>query len=264
MQTQATPSTAGLVELARRYWGISMVRGVIAIIFGLLAIFWPSLTFNLFMYIFGVFALIQGIDLLANAYTQYHVPGQEQDQAFTRTYTPVNQAGETTSETFTRGESSARVYETTSTGYAGTGARAQATPLPPRTVKSWTVLTVEGALSILCGLLAMFLPGVIGSLALYALAAWILFTAVSAFSQTQQRGLIQFVIGVLAVILFVAVFLNPLQIIHSLLWLIGLFSLVMGVLLVARGLTYNATTAQERDYEARHFGPRRYEPRYEG
>lgn len=264
MQTQ-TFIPPGLVELARRYWGISIVRGVIAIIFGLLAIFWPQMTFTLFMYIFGVFALIQGIDLLANAYSQYHIPGQGQESVFTHTYTPVNQASEAARETVARDEATpAPVDEVMRAGYAGTSERRQATPLPPRTVKSWTVLTVEGALSILCGLLALFLPGVLGSLALYAVAGWILFTAVSAFSQTQQRGLVQFVIGVLAVILFVAVFLNPLQIIHSLLWLIGLFSLVMGVLLIARALTYNVATAQERDYAARHFRPRRYEPRYEG
>src|SRR6266852_3034915 len=37
------------IRVARRYWDMSLVRGVVAIIFGLLAIFWPHLTFTLFM-----------------------------------------------------------------------------------------------------------------------------------------------------------------------------------------------------------------------
>jgi len=55
------------MQIARRYWGMSLVRGIVAIIFGLLAILWPHLTFAIFMFIFGIFAIVEGVILIGNA-----------------------------------------------------------------------------------------------------------------------------------------------------------------------------------------------------
>ena len=53
----------------------------------------------------------------------------------------------------------------------------------------------------------------------------------------------------LGVILALFVFFRPLTIIHSLLWIIGVFALVMGVMLVLRGLLHNAITRTTRPME---------------
>lgn len=47
--------------LERRLWGLGIAQGVLAILFGVLALFWPSLTVALFIILFGVFVLIWGI-----------------------------------------------------------------------------------------------------------------------------------------------------------------------------------------------------------
>src|SRR5258707_9108473 len=61
------------LKIAQRYWGMSLVRGVVAIIFGLLAIFWPHLTFAVFMLVFGIFAIVEGCILFGSAFTQHTV-----------------------------------------------------------------------------------------------------------------------------------------------------------------------------------------------
>jgi uncharacterized membrane protein HdeD (DUF308 family) len=45
-----------------------MILGLCALLFGIVAIVWPHLTFLIFLYIFGVYAVIQGCILMANAF----------------------------------------------------------------------------------------------------------------------------------------------------------------------------------------------------
>jgi len=47
--------------LERRLWGLGIAQGVLAILFGVLALFWPGLTVALFIVLFGVFVLIWGV-----------------------------------------------------------------------------------------------------------------------------------------------------------------------------------------------------------
>jgi uncharacterized membrane protein HdeD (DUF308 family) len=49
-----------LNKLARKWWAIAL-RGVAAIIFGILALVWPSLTVLTLVLLFGAFAFIDGI-----------------------------------------------------------------------------------------------------------------------------------------------------------------------------------------------------------
>jgi len=48
-------------QMYRRYWWMLLIRGVIAVLFGLAAIFWTGLTALVLVYLFGAFALIDGI-----------------------------------------------------------------------------------------------------------------------------------------------------------------------------------------------------------
>ncbi len=230
--------TSDTMNLARRYWGMELVRGLAAIIFGLLAVFWPHLTFGLFISIFGVYAIIEGLILCVNGFSQ--------------SSGAANQAG-TGSSTYrsTLGNESAG-YRATTTGESGTARSTSGTYQPGAGLyqrmtgrSNWGALLVEGVLSILCGILALALPMFVGRLVLYAVAAWAIFKGVGFLMQTQKRGWIMGVIGVLAIILALVLFFNPLSIVRTFLWIVGVFSLIMGALLVVRSLQHNASKAHE-------------------
>jgi uncharacterized membrane protein HdeD (DUF308 family) len=46
-----------MMNLSRNWW-LVVVRGVLAILFGLIALFWPGLTFFLLILMFGVYAIV--------------------------------------------------------------------------------------------------------------------------------------------------------------------------------------------------------------
>lgn len=228
------------LKIAQRYWGMSLVRGIIAIAFGLLAILWPHLTFKLFMVVFGIFAIVEGVILIGNAFTQrtVHTPNTTHAQRVD----PAARANEQPYRTPSEAEAREQFAY---------GARSQAQPQAQPNVTGFIThkanrgtLMIEGILSIICGILALILPGVIGALALYAVAAWAAFKGIGALMQAGTRGWVLGVIGVLGVILALIVLFRPLAIIHSLLWIVGVFALIMGIMLVARALTHKNATAR--------------------
>lgn len=50
-----------LSPVAKQLWGLGIAFGVVSILFGILALFWPGLTVSLFILMFGVFVLVWGI-----------------------------------------------------------------------------------------------------------------------------------------------------------------------------------------------------------
>ncbi|MEA5502752.1 HdeD family acid-resistance protein [Halotia wernerae UHCC 0503] len=54
-------------RLARNWWTVAL-RGVLAIIFGLVALFWPKITLTAFVFIFAAFVLVSGILLAIAAF----------------------------------------------------------------------------------------------------------------------------------------------------------------------------------------------------
>ncbi|HEY0754618.1 MAG TPA: DUF308 domain-containing protein [Ktedonobacteraceae bacterium] len=226
-------TTPAPLQIARRYWGMSLVRGVVAIIFGLLAIFWPHLTFTLFMLVFGIFAIVEGFILLGSSFAQPVVD--------TSTDTYARRADPRAREPYARNAAASA-----SESFASGGERFQeqrgGIERATRVKTNRSTLMIEGVLSIACGILALFLPGSIGTLALYVIAAWALFKGVGALMQMGTRGWVLGVIGVLGILLALIVLFNPLRIIHSLIVVIGIFALLSGVMLVLRSLRHNAKT----------------------
>lgn len=227
---------SGHPEAARRFWRVALVRGIIAILFGLLAIFWPHLTFFLLLYIFGAFALIEGGLLIATAFAQKRAVA-ERRSFVQREYPPQRE-----------------------TAYQA-NAPYQSETLPPRDPAyqaelymrptNWMLLLGEGVVSIICGLLCFFVPLAVGILALYIIAVWALIEGIGALMQIRTRGWVMGVIGILAIILALILFFNPIGVIRSFLWIIGLFALIMGVLMVLWSLYMIYQTArQQRPEEA--------------
>ena len=50
-----------MIRAISKYWWVFTLRGVIAILFGLGALFWPALTLGVMVLLFGFFALFEGI-----------------------------------------------------------------------------------------------------------------------------------------------------------------------------------------------------------
>jgi uncharacterized membrane protein HdeD (DUF308 family) len=56
-----------LVELLSRYWWVLLIRGLAAILFGVLAFAWPGLTLASLVIVFGAYALVDGVFAIAGA-----------------------------------------------------------------------------------------------------------------------------------------------------------------------------------------------------
>ncbi len=50
-----------MIQLFSKYWWTFVVRGFVAVFFGLLIISWPRLSLGVLVFSFGIFALLQGV-----------------------------------------------------------------------------------------------------------------------------------------------------------------------------------------------------------
>lgn len=276
--------TSGTIGLVQRYWRMSALQGICLIVFGLLALVWPHLAFSLFVRIFGIFAIVEGCVLLGNAFTQSKLPsrGSEPHQR-TAPYqrsTPPPQT-ETSyqtgmppqgSEPYQRdpayraqsGETYQRdpayqggaAYQREASYQGEAAHRRETTDQRGRTHQGlagrtgWPVLLIEGLVTVIVGILALALPLFIGKVLMYIIGIWALFKGISTLAQAPKRGWSVGVIGVLAIILALILFFNPIWVIRSAMWLIGLFALVMGVIFVLRSVQQHAAIAhQDRPVE---------------
>jgi uncharacterized membrane protein HdeD (DUF308 family) len=63
-----------------------------------------------------------------------------------------------------------------------------------------------------------------------------MFRGISGLMHARERGGVHALIGVLAIILSLFLFIDPFGAIRTFLWGVGVFALIMGVILVVRGL----------------------------
>ena len=56
-----------MVKLLSRYWWVLLVRGVLAVLFGALAYAWPGLTLAVLIYLFAIYAFVDGVFNVAHA-----------------------------------------------------------------------------------------------------------------------------------------------------------------------------------------------------
>lgn len=56
-----------MLEALSRFWWLVVLRGVFAIIFGILAFLWPGITIGALIILFGAYALVDGISTIITA-----------------------------------------------------------------------------------------------------------------------------------------------------------------------------------------------------
>lgn len=175
-----------LDTLARNWW-LVVFRGVIAIIFGIMAFVWPGITVGALVLLFGVYALIDGISALIAGLT------------------------------------------------GRTGNR-----------RGW-VLFLEGLAGIAAAVVTFLYTGITAVILLYVIAAWAMVTgvmeiaaAISLRRQLDGEWALGFS-GLLSIVFGAVLFLNPGPGALALIWVIGAYAVVFGVLLIYLGISLRDT-----------------------
>ena len=180
-----------LATLARNWWALAL-RGLLAVIFGILAWIWPDLTLRVLVIFFGAYALVDGVFALVAA---------------------------------ARGE---------------------------RQGSRWP-LVIEGVAGVLAGLATLVWPDLTARVLLYLIAAWAIVTGVIEIVATihlrrEIENEVLLGLGGLASVLFgVLLIIFPGSGALALVWLIGAYAIIFGVLLIAlafrlRGLAQHLPT----------------------
>jgi uncharacterized membrane protein HdeD (DUF308 family) len=169
---------ATMVHALAKNWWLLFLRGIAAIIFGVLALAWPGMTLLTLILFYGAFTLIDGVLAIIAAIT----------------------------------------------GGAPT----------PR----WW-LAIVGLLSIAAGLLAFLMPGLTAIVLLYFIAGWAIATgvfqtigAIKLRKEIDNEWLL-ILGGIISVLFGVAMMVAPGAGALALVWVIGIYAVIIGVLLVA-------------------------------
>ncbi len=164
-----------------RNWGWLVLRGVLAIIFALLAWLWPGLTLEVLVLFFGAYALVDGVFALGAAFQRL---GRHE---------------------------------------------------------RWGAMLVEGILGIVVGILTFVWPGVTALVLVTFIGVWAIITGVMeiwAAIQLRQEIANEWLLGIagaLSVIFGVLVLIFPGTGALSIVWLIGVYAFLFGLMLIALG-----------------------------
>lgn len=174
----AMRSEAMVPGLGHNWWMV-LVRGVAAVLFGILTFVWPHITLLTLIVLFGFYALIDGIFLIGRAFT----------------------ASERRS--------------------------------------SWIWPALGGVVSIIAGILAFVRPGLTALALLYVIGAWAVVNGVSEIvagfglrHEIDHRWLLVLG-GAISVIFGVLLLVRPSSGLLAVVWLIGFYAIVIGVVHIA-------------------------------
>jgi uncharacterized membrane protein HdeD (DUF308 family) len=169
---------SAMVHALAKNWWLLLLRGIAAIIFGLLAFAWPGLTLLTLILFYGAFALVDGVLAIVAAVTG-GVPGS----------------------------------------------------------RWW--LAIVGLLGIAAGLLTFLTPGLTALVLLFFIAGWAIVTgvfeiigAIKLRKEIDNEWLL-ILGGIISVLFGVGMMLAPGAGALALVWVIGAYSVVMGVIFVA-------------------------------
>lgn len=161
-------------------WWAIVLRGVVAILFGLAAFAWPGLTLAALVALFGAYALIDGVFTLI-AVARGHVEEH----------------------------------------------------------RAWMI--VEGVVGILAGIFTFFYPSITAVVLVYVIAAWAIMTGVAELlaglrlRQAIANEWVLLLAGVASLVFGVVLMVQPAAGALALVWLIGGYAFVFGVLMLILG-----------------------------
>jgi len=179
METDMTEVDNYFEKTVGRYWWILALRGLVAIIFGILAFVLPKITLLTLVYLFGIYALMNGILALVHAFSA------------------------------------------------------------PKGYPRFGAMIFSGIISIAAGVIAFMWPGITALSLVLLIAAWAIVGGISEIAMAiRLRHFIRHewlmaLAGVVSLLLGVAILLRPAAGALALLWWIGGFAIVFGILLVA-------------------------------
>ena len=167
-------------QIVQRNWWIMALRGLFAVIFGLIALLAPGIALLALIYVFAAYALIDGGVAVITAI-------QERELLY-----------------------------------------------------RWGWVLFEGILSILVGIIAFANPNLTAQVLLYVIAVYAIITGVleiaAAFALRElvAREWALALAGILSVVFGILLFIYPSAGILSILWLVGIYGIVFGLLFIVR------------------------------
>lgn len=183
--------------LARNWWAV-VLRGVAAIIFGVLAFVMPGVTLAVLVLLFGAYALVDGVFNLIAAVT----------------------------------------------GHARKA--------------SWWALLLEGLVSVAAGLVTFFMPGLTALVLVYVISAWAVLTGVfEIVAAIRLRKVITNEVwlaigGVVSIVFGALIAFAPGAGALAIVFWIGAYALVFGILLVGLGVRLRRRRTDTRGEAMRH------------
>jgi len=173
-----------VVETPRQYWLLILFRGIIAVLFGIMALISVEFTLLFLVYLFGIYVLLDGIAAIVVA-----------------------------------------IQERKST-------------------RAWLIVLLIGILGIVVGILSFIHPGKVALVIFYLVAAWLIiagfFSIISAFMRAIGTEWLAIIGGILSIIVGIIFLLHPTSSILSIVWLLGLFALVYGIIQIIKAFQVKA------------------------
>jgi uncharacterized membrane protein HdeD (DUF308 family) len=198
----SAPHFSLLYDLSKHWW-LLLLRGIAAIVFGVLAFIWPGLTLLTLVILYGAFAIVDGVLALAAVF-----------------------------------------------GRTG-----------PEVPRWWLVLT--GILGIAAGLIALLWPGITALVLIVFIGAWAIARgAMEIVAAIQLRKEIEgewllVLAGVLSVLFGLGVLIYPGAGALALAWLIGIYAIAIGAVMVVLALRLRQHNARVSEIRGPRQGPAR-------
>jgi uncharacterized membrane protein HdeD (DUF308 family) len=170
-----------LIVFTGSWWAL-VLRGIAAILFGVLAFVWPHITLTALIFLFGAYALVDGVFSII----------------------------------------------------AGIKTHAEN--------KRWWLLLITGVLSIAAGIYAFIVPAITALILLILIASWAIVTGafkIAAAIQLRKHITGEWLLalsGIISILFGAALLYNPVAGALAVVWLIGIYAVVDGILLLALGI----------------------------
>lgn len=184
-----TTANADLANIAKAIWWLVLIRGILAIVFGVIALIHPGVAFVALVYTFAAFAFVDGIANIVHA-----VRVRNRD-------------------------------------------------------RRWGWLLAQGILSVLAGVVAFVFPlaaGLtLGIFALSLIAVYAIMMGISGIPAAASivdggRKALGFIVAILSILLGIAllaiVVFSPLNGIVNLIWVVGAYAIIIGVVLIVAAI----------------------------